>query len=224
MSWPRLGAIKKPEEISKILTWWDGVEHPTKVTSLSGMPVNRIQSFEIHPGNFPPESNETLISLEVDDDPRTLEDRTPESTFQNSVQRLLKALDGFDKSTRALLEKIHLSTLDNISVEVMNLWEQAHTTYPRRVQIKFKPPLHVILSRRGRWGGVDPNIALAQLWSPDPAMPVSLVGFNLPEILPKTIFRTSEEMSVYIEPFDEGNQQLLVTPTYCKTDLHIGMK
>lgn len=173
-----------------------------------------------------------------------------ESILQNGVRRLLEGLDGFDESTKALLESIPLSTLDDISEGDKNLWEQVHTTYPRLFQSKKcwggQPPTDIALFLatmkmisesksssnppytafcRGEIDGeVDPSIALAQLWSPDPAMPVSLVGFNLPEILPKTIFRAPEEMSLYIEPFEEGNQQLLVTPTYSKTDLHIGME
>ena len=176
-------------------------------------------------------------------------DHFQKSTVQNGVRCILESLGRFHESTKALLEKIPLSTLDEISPETKSLWEQAHTTYPRLFQsnkcwggqaptdaalflatmdmIKVsksnsKVP-YTVFCRGEVDRKVDPSTALAQLWSPDPAMPVSLVGFNLPKVLDSSVFRAPEELSLFIEPFEEGNQQLLATPTYWKTDLHIGI-
>ncbi|KAH7363952.1 hypothetical protein BKA65DRAFT_388900, partial [Rhexocercosporidium sp. MPI-PUGE-AT-0058] len=155
--------------------------------------------------------------------------------------------DGFDEFTKSLLQSIPLSTFDDISEEAKTLWEQAHTTYPRLFQSKQcwgdQPPTDAALFLattdmiaesksnskvsyatfcRGELDTeVDPSLALAQLWSPNPAMPVSLIGVKLPKVLPESIFKCPEEMSLFVEPFEQSNQHLFVTPTYCKTDLHI---
>ncbi|PMD25870.1 hypothetical protein NA56DRAFT_744873 [Hyaloscypha hepaticicola] len=67
---------------------------------------------------------------------------------------------------------------------------------------------------------LDPRISIAQLHDPKELHPISLIGFNLRSV-PVTSFSAPLALSEFVEPHDERNLQLLLTPKYGFTDLHM---
>lgn len=70
---------------------------------------------------------------------------------------------------------------------------------------------------------LDPLTAVAQLSHPDITKPAALLGYRLPELLPDGSLVTPETLTQFIEPFNQDNLQVLLTPEFWVTDLHIGM-
>jgi hypothetical protein len=67
---------------------------------------------------------------------------------------------------------------------------------------------------------VDPRTAVAQLYEPRLSNPICLVGFKLP-IIADGLLTTPLALSEFVESFDEADQQILLTPKFCLTDLHL---
>ncbi|KAG4430017.1 hypothetical protein IFR05_014500 [Cadophora sp. M221] len=72
---------------------------------------------------------------------------------------------------------------------------------------------------------LDPRKAIAQLHEPDRLNPVGLIGYRLPKLIPDENpgFVTPTTLSRFAEPFNEDNRQMLCTPKFWMTDLHIGL-
>jgi hypothetical protein len=68
---------------------------------------------------------------------------------------------------------------------------------------------------------VDPATTIAQLLDPDPSSPVFLTGLRLPIVADRG-FRCPYELCRVVEPMEESNSQVNVTPKYSFVDLHIG--
>jgi hypothetical protein len=68
---------------------------------------------------------------------------------------------------------------------------------------------------------VDPATTIAQLLDPDPLSPVFLTGLRL-LIVADRGFRCPYELCRVVEPMEELNSQVNVTPKYSFVDLHIG--
>jgi len=162
-------------------------------------------------------------------------------------ETLLAQLEGFNPSILKTLLSIPLSTPDNVPAEVQALWTSSTTTLPRLFSSaeswNTEPPsgTSLILStldlfesskaagtspsftsyRRGEADSKsDPRIAITQLYEPNRANPISVIGLDI-ESLPEFSFAAPLSLSEFVEPHDETNQQLLLTPKYCHTDLHI---
>jgi hypothetical protein len=83
------------------------------------------------------------------------------------------------------------------------------------------PSTSITAFRRGEADTkVDPRMAIAQLHDPRDCNHVSLIGFSLASV-PDTSFSAPLALSEFVEPCDESNLQLIFTPKYCFTDLHI---
>ena len=146
-----------------------------------------------------------------------------------------------------VLYQTQLSTLDNITPEIRSMWEQSTTSLPRALRAEqcWNPrPLtnnelvlatldalndksidrrskYIVFSRGERDDTVDPRKAIAQLSEPEPTNPVFITGLRLP-LLSNGLFRTPVELSNFMEPYEETNIQLNLTPKYSFIDLHIG--
>ena len=146
-----------------------------------------------------------------------------------------------------VLYQAQLSTLDNITPEIRSMWEQSTTSLPRALRAEqcWNPrPLtnkelvlatldffndksmdcrstYTVFSRGDRDDSVDLQEAIAQLCDPEPTNPVFLTGLRLP-LLSNGLFRTPVELSNFVEPYEETNIQLNLTPKYSFVDLHIG--
>ncbi|KAL2073108.1 hypothetical protein VTL71DRAFT_10432 [Oculimacula yallundae] len=70
---------------------------------------------------------------------------------------------------------------------------------------------------------LDPRKAIAQLHEPDKSNPVGLIGYRLPKFISDTQpgLVTPAALSRFVEPFNEDNRQVLCTPKFWTTDLHI---
>jgi hypothetical protein len=68
---------------------------------------------------------------------------------------------------------------------------------------------------------VDPATTIAQLLDPDPSSPVFLTGLRLPIVADRG-FSSPYELCRVVEPMEESNSQVNVTPKYSFVDLHIG--
>ncbi len=156
-------------------------------------------------------------------------------------------MKGFDKHMLGVLYPAQLSTLDNITPEIHSIWEQSTTSLPivlRADQCWNPRPLtnkelvlatldflndkpvgrgstYTVFSRGERDDSVDPREAIAQLCDPEPTNPVFLTGLRLPGFS-DGLFRTPMELSNFVEPYEETNIQLNLTPKYSFVDLHIG--
>ncbi|CZT44029.1 uncharacterized protein RSE6_04150 [Rhynchosporium secalis] len=65
---------------------------------------------------------------------------------------------------------------------------------------------------------VDPRLAIAQLVQPAESGPVVLIDLD---IIPKGVFHIPVSLAEFIEGTEEANQQLLLTPNFSFTDLHV---
>jgi hypothetical protein len=159
-----------------------------------------------------------------------------------AMEDLSVLLEGFNPAILKAISNTTLCTLDNVPSETESLWETSTTTLPRLFESaecwNEKPPesTKLILEtldaiadpntiitafRRGEADTkVDPRVAIAQLHDPKELHPISLIGFNLPSV-PDTSFSATPALSEFVEPHDERNLQLLLTPKYGFTDLHI---
>jgi hypothetical protein len=158
------------------------------------------------------------------------------------MEDLSVLLEGFNPAILKTILNITLCTLDNVPSETESLWETSTTTLPRLFESAdcwneiplestkliletldaiADPNTTIAAFRRGEVDTkVDPRISIAQLHDPKELHPISLIGLNLPSI-PETSFSAPLALSEFVEPRDESNLQLLLTPKYCFTDLHI---
>lgn len=86
--------------------------------------------------------------------------------------------------------------------------------------------VYIVLYSQGLADPVsDPRKAIAQLHEPDKSNPVALIGYRLPKLMSDENpgFITPVTLTRFAEPFNEDNRQILLTPKFWKTDLHIGM-
>ncbi|KAJ5203619.1 uncharacterized protein N7498_004498 [Penicillium cinerascens] len=67
----------------------------------------------------------------------------------------------------------------------------------------------------------DPYLVLSQLIDPDPNKTAFLTGLRLPSV-DNFGFRLPCDVSTVVEPFDETNNQVNLTPKYSFVDLHTG--
>jgi hypothetical protein len=68
---------------------------------------------------------------------------------------------------------------------------------------------------------IDPRIVFAQLVDPDPCSPAFLTGLRLPSV-ESCGFRCPYDLCGVLEPEEECNIQVNMTPKYSFVDLHIG--
>lgn len=112
---------------------------------------------------------------------------------------IFKAKECWDEEHLPSTEQLILSTLDEID------------------STKFSYTIY----RRGEGvTNADARLAIVQLSEPNEANPMIVIGLTPPE-LPETAFHPPISLSQYVEPHDERNQQLLLTPRFTITDLHI---
>jgi len=71
---------------------------------------------------------------------------------------------------------------------------------------------------------VDPRLVLAQLYELNKFNLMAILGYQLKSLVPDSSLTTPEALTKFVEPFNEDNVQILLTPTYWVTDLHIGRK
>ncbi|TVY73555.1 hypothetical protein LSUE1_G006060 [Lachnellula suecica] len=70
---------------------------------------------------------------------------------------------------------------------------------------------------------MDPFKVIAQLHAPNKANPVAIIGCRLPDLLPEDSMITPAALNQFVEPSEAKNSQILLTPKFWTTDLHIGM-
>ncbi len=68
---------------------------------------------------------------------------------------------------------------------------------------------------------VDAEIAIAQLLDPDLSGPVFLTGLRLP-IVADMGFRCPYDLCTVVEPIEESNSQVNLTPKFWFVDIHTG--
>jgi hypothetical protein len=68
---------------------------------------------------------------------------------------------------------------------------------------------------------VSPAMAIAQFLDPDPVDPIFITGLRMP-VVNGIGYRAPYELSTIVEPFEESNIQVNLTPKYSFVDLHIG--
>lgn len=164
----------------------------------------------------------------------------------NSVNDLLKALEGFDQRILSVLQDMKLHSLDQVPQKTRKLWTDSTTTYPHifpsnECWLRTPPTSsELILStldtfaaqsqnqpgsfnvyRRGEFSDVDPRTAIAQLSSPTNTAVVVIAGLRVKN-LPDNILTTPEALSEFVEAYEHTNHQLLLTPKFAHTDIHIG--
>ncbi|KUJ17269.1 uncharacterized protein LY89DRAFT_733134 [Mollisia scopiformis] len=181
--------------------------------------------------------------------------QVPPSIVRTNKDLLLDCLYEFESSTRRMLEDITLSTPEEASSEIKEMWTQSTTTYPHIYDSDLcwnsnRPSskdliihtINLIADRKEAEAkgiaddyevyvpafskslldeNMDPLTAIAQLYEPDKTNPVALVGYRLPDLIPEHSFDTPVALTKHVEPFPEGNLQILLTPKFWTTDLHI---
>lgn len=166
------------------------------------------------------------------------------SFHKNDVQSLLEDLDGFDESIKAFLKDIPLSTVENMSEETREAWKTSTTTwaqtFPSEDFFEKHPPDSETLIKEllkpgpiswtafckgDKDSDIDPISVISQLHEPNPKKPLAIMGIRLDTISadPPILF-PPEYFSEIAEPFDVGNQQILLTPRFWETDAHLGME
>ncbi|TVY59536.1 JmjC domain-containing histone demethylation protein [Lachnellula suecica] len=163
----------------------------------------------------------------------------------NSVEALFNSLQGFDRKLINAMREMPLSPLKNMSWKAQEVWEKTTTTYPRLFPAKDcwlqEPPRQSdliletleIIERQvpnqedtfdvhfhGELSTIDPRIAVAQLSDPNPTGAIDLVGLRAAH-MEEDMVTTPRELSKIMQAHDRRNFQLLLTPKYCHTDLHI---
>ncbi|KAH7357103.1 hypothetical protein BKA65DRAFT_474895 [Rhexocercosporidium sp. MPI-PUGE-AT-0058] len=156
---------------------------------------------------------------------------------QGDIAQLLQRLDDYGPITKAIVEGLSLTTLTSMTTFQTYLWSESTATRPRVFEAgecwKKKPPtseelifetLDLIAARKlaGKTKQ-NPRKAIAQLHEPDRLNPVGLIGYRLPKLLPDEDpgLVTPAALSRFVEPFNDGNRQVLCTPKFWMTDLHI---
>jgi hypothetical protein len=158
---------------------------------------------------------------------------------------IMKQLSILGKKTYNLINSLSLSNPNNIPETIKKLWTGSTTTWPELLESEecwtVRPPhiTNIIVStldlieaektdhtinsyrRGGSDHTLDPRIAVAQLAEPNADNPAAIIGLNL-ESFPLGILEALLALSEFVEPFDEDEQSLLLTPKFWTTDLHLG--
>lgn len=155
-------------------------------------------------------------------------------------------LAGFRESLITAVQQTHLSDPANLSDNIKELWTSTTVTYPRILSANdiwiVDPPTttNLVLStldaidaakagpsaftvyRRGEADAKrDPRLAITQLMEPKESDPMTIIGLD---ILPDDALAVPVALSEFADAYDVSNQQVLLTPKYAHTDLHIGKK
>jgi hypothetical protein len=164
-----------------------------------------------------------------------------------TVKGLLDSLEGFEAGTISTLCEMPLDSLSSISEATAALWAGTTTTHPHlfpsaNCWTEYPPSTSdLILStldfianptdelsefsvyQRGDKTpkDFDARLAIAQLVEPSRASPVHMIGFKVPE-LEDRMLKCPVELSAWVEPYGECAHQLLVTPKWTMSDLHVG--
>lgn len=165
------------------------------------------------------------------------------SFYKNDVQSILEDLDGFDESVKALLKDIPLSTVDNMSEETRQEWKKSTTTWAQKFPsedffdrdppssetfirdiLKPGPVSWTAFCKGDRDPDIDPISVISQLHEPNPKNPLAIMGIRPSTISTDPIFTPPVSFSEIVEPFDVGNQQVLLTTRFWETDAHLGME
>ncbi|KAK0117247.1 hypothetical protein ONS96_013080 [Cadophora gregata f. sp. sojae] len=156
-----------------------------------------------------------------------------------------ETLKGFPRQAVNKILGLQVSTLEQCSEETSRLWTQSTTMVPRvffatecwdeeslpstttliisslnlfetTKNDKCRP--YEVYRRSEQSPNVDPRLAIAQLIEPSEASPVTVIGLDF---LPQGSFHVPISLSEFVEGFDEANQQLILTPKFAITDLHL---
>jgi hypothetical protein len=175
-------------------------------------------------------------------------------THSANVKELLSLVQDFEDGEE--LYKLSLSTVDEMTPEIKEMWKQSTVTYPQIFKSahcwKDEPPtkrklfletLKLIDARKlaEKTGteddykaycpayandeydsSLDPREAIFQLCDPNKQNPIAICGYRLPELLADSALRAPKALTKNVEPFAEDNLQILLTPKFWITDLHIG--
>ncbi|PVH83851.1 hypothetical protein DL98DRAFT_615218, partial [Cadophora sp. DSE1049] len=152
---------------------------------------------------------------------------------------------GFRSQTINKILALQVSTFEHRSEETARLWTESTTMVPRVFpaaecwdEENLPSTTKMIIStlnlidstknnecrpydvyRRSEHAPkVDPRLAIAQLIEPTEASPVTVIGLNF---LPQGIFHVPVSLSEFVEGVEEANQQLILTPKFAFTDLHL---
>jgi len=165
----------------------------------------------------------------------------------NAVKTLVQSLKEFVPDTFKLVQSLQLSTLSHCTEEIRAMWTESTTSTPQLLSsqhcwtrapsnttdlilatldqiqdARSDPTIGIPTYRRGEVDStLDPRLAVAQLAEPNPNDPISIIGLRL-EIMPDKMLKAPVSLSRFVEPFEEEDLQLLLTPKYCATDLHLG--
>jgi len=169
------------------------------------------------------------------------------SKWANAVKKIVQSLKDFDPDTFKLIQSLQLSTLSHCPEEIRAMWTESTTSTPQLLSsqhcwtrapsnttdlilatldqiqgAKSDLTIGIPTYRRGEVDStLDPRLAVAQLAEPNPNDPISIIGLRL-EIMPDNLLKAPVSLSKFVEPFEEEDLQLLLTPKYCATDLHLG--
>ena len=157
-------------------------------------------------------------------------------------------LAGFPSHTVRAMNRITFCTPEAAFETTRKLWSESTTTHPLLFPSKgcwtVPHPPHIsqlIIStldliqekkldstikcsvfRRGELDSdLDPRVVIAQLCDPDPSDPAAIIGYKL-DILPEGALSAPNALKQYAEPYLEDEQQVLMTPKYWISDIHIG--
>jgi hypothetical protein len=176
---------------------------------------------------------------------RLVSDGVSDLNGANSSRKLVDELDGFDQHMMGVLYQASLSTIDAIPLDISSMWDACTTSVPRVLKAegcwiprslatkelilatvdflndKATGCTYTVFRRGEKDNRVDPREAIAQLCDPESLNPIFLTGLRLPCIL-EGVFNTPMELSNFVEPYEETNHQLNLTPKSSFVDLHIG--
>ncbi|KAJ5537509.1 hypothetical protein N7494_006988 [Penicillium frequentans] len=173
-----------------------------------------------------------------------------QSTPQDDLNSSLREIQANFGPEFGVLSICHLSYWNRMSEQNQDLWLESTSSVPRLLNSSHCWRVRAPLARelfmdtieeistvtsttqkssesrfRANFQGevdekLDPYIVLSQLIDPDLNKPAFLTGLRLPSI-DHFGFCSPCEMSTTIEPFDETNDQVNLTPKYSFVDLHI---
>ncbi|KAL2073111.1 hypothetical protein VTL71DRAFT_10435 [Oculimacula yallundae] len=170
----------------------------------------------------------------------------PSSATNASASVLIReSLKDFSHQTTNKILALPLSTFETRSEQVTSLWTNSTTTLPRvftsaecwdeehlpsttnlilstlhliEAAKKVSDRSFYVYRRSEPCPTVNPRLAIAQLVQPTESSPVVLIGLD---VLPKGVFHMPVSLAEFVEGAEEANQQLLLTPKYAFTDLHV---
>jgi hypothetical protein len=151
---------------------------------------------------------------------------------EGSVAAVLSSsLQGFSESLVKKVMDIELCLPSSIPTSTEALWTSSTTSCPQillskdcwnidipsTTQLIFST-LDVIAAAKA---GGNATYSVFKLVEPKATNPVSLLGLDV-GCMPDNAISPPLALSEYVEPFDVSDQQLLLTPKYAHTDLHLG--